>query len=81
MNHWIKLLAALAASALVASIAAAFALAGGATRPAEPRLTIGKSPLGRILVDSKGITLYDFSRTRARPASATAPARLFGRRF
>ena len=53
MKHWNKLLTALAASALVASTAA-----GAATGPAK--VAIGKSPLGRILVDSKGITLYDF---------------------
>ena len=59
MNHWIKLLIALGASALVASTAAAFALAGGAAT-GEAKVAIAKSPLGRILVDSKGITLYDF---------------------
>jgi predicted lipoprotein with Yx(FWY)xxD motif len=53
MKHWIKLLTTLAASALVASTAA-----GAATGPAK--VEIGKSKLGRILVDSKGITLYDF---------------------
>src|SRR5882724_1981311 len=59
MNHWIKLLTALAASAVVASTVAAFALAGGAATGAG-KVAIEKSPLGRILVDSKGITLYDF---------------------
>jgi predicted lipoprotein with Yx(FWY)xxD motif len=59
MNHLIKLLTAFAASAVVASTAAAFALAGGAATPGA-RVAIRKSPLGRILVDSKGITLYDF---------------------
>ena len=59
MNHWIKLLTAFAASAVVASTAAAFAHAGGAATSGA-RVAIGKSPLGRILVDSKGITLYDF---------------------
>jgi predicted lipoprotein with Yx(FWY)xxD motif len=59
MNHWTKFLTALAASAFVASTAAAFALANGAaTGGAE--VAIANSPLGRILVDSKGITLYDF---------------------
>jgi predicted lipoprotein with Yx(FWY)xxD motif len=59
MNHRIKLLIAFAASAVVASIAAAFALAGG-TQTSGAKVAIVKSPLGRILVDSKGITLYDF---------------------
>ena len=58
MNHWIKLLTAFAASAVIASIAAALALAGGTTGGAK--VAVAKSPLGRILVDSKGITLYDF---------------------
>ena len=59
MNHWTKLLTALAASAVVASTAAAFALAGGAAT-CGAKVALAKSPLGRILVDSKGITLYDF---------------------
>jgi predicted lipoprotein with Yx(FWY)xxD motif len=59
MKHWVKLSAALVLSAACASIVAAFALAsgngtGGAT------VAVAKSRLGRILVDSKGITLYDF---------------------
>jgi predicted lipoprotein with Yx(FWY)xxD motif len=59
MNHSIKLLAAFVASALIASIAAALALAGGAQNRGT-RVAIAKSRLGHILVDSKGITLYDF---------------------
>jgi predicted lipoprotein with Yx(FWY)xxD motif len=59
MKHWIKLLAALAASAVVASTAAALALAGGA-KTGGARVAVARSPLGRILVDRKGITLYDF---------------------
>src|SRR6266576_1315909 len=59
MKHWTKLLTAFAASAVVASTAAAFALAGGAATSGTT-VAIGKSALGRILVDSKGITLYDF---------------------
>ena len=59
MNHWIKMLTALAATAMFASIAAALALAGGASSGGV-RVNIANSPLGRILVDSKGITLYDF---------------------
>jgi predicted lipoprotein with Yx(FWY)xxD motif len=59
MNHRIKLLTALAASAVLAAIAATLALAGGA-KTDRARVDTAKSPLGRILVDSKGITLYDF---------------------
>jgi predicted lipoprotein with Yx(FWY)xxD motif len=58
MKHWLALLTAVAASAVIASIAATLALAGGATGGAK--VAVAKSPLGRILVDSKGITLYDF---------------------
>ncbi len=59
MKRWITLLAALAASAAVASIAAAFAFAKGTTTGGAT-VEVAKSPLGRILVDSKGRTLYDF---------------------
>jgi len=59
MNRWTKLLTAIAASAVLASIATTLALAGGA-KTHGARVDIAKSPLGRILVDSKGITLYDF---------------------
>jgi predicted lipoprotein with Yx(FWY)xxD motif len=59
MNHWTKFLTALAASAVVASTAAAFALADGAATGGA-KVAMAKLPLGRILVDSKGITLYDF---------------------
>jgi predicted lipoprotein with Yx(FWY)xxD motif len=59
MKHLIKLLSALAGSALVLATAAAVALAGGATA-AGARVNVATSHLGRILVDTKGITLYDF---------------------
>ena len=59
MRYPIKLLAAFAASAAFVSIAAALALASGTTS-AGAKVSIANSPLGRILVDSKGITLYDF---------------------
>jgi predicted lipoprotein with Yx(FWY)xxD motif len=59
MNHWIKLLTALVASAVLASIAAALALAGS-TKTGAARVNVAPSRFGRILVDSKGITLYDF---------------------
>jgi predicted lipoprotein with Yx(FWY)xxD motif len=59
MKHAIKLLSALAASALVLATAATVALAGSATAGGA-RVNVAMSHLGRILVDSKGITLYDF---------------------
>jgi predicted lipoprotein with Yx(FWY)xxD motif len=57
MTRSIKLLAGLAASALAAAIVAGLAFAGGSNGTV---VKIAGSPLGRILVDSKGITLYDF---------------------
>jgi predicted lipoprotein with Yx(FWY)xxD motif len=63
MKHWLALLT-VAASAVIASIAAALALAGGTTGGAK--VAVAKSPLGRILVDSKGITLYDFVKDKGR---------------
>src|SRR3954464_1603756 len=59
MNYWTKFLTAVAASFVVASTAAAFALAGSGVKGGA-RVGVAKSPLGPILVDSKGITLYDF---------------------
>ena len=59
MKHSIKLLTALAAATLVAATAATLALAGAQTKGGA-RLHIAKTKLGRILVDSRGITLYDF---------------------
>jgi predicted lipoprotein with Yx(FWY)xxD motif len=60
MKHWIKPLTAFAAAAVVASIAAALALAGGVHTTGGAKVAVAKSRLGSILVDSKGITLYDF---------------------
>jgi predicted lipoprotein with Yx(FWY)xxD motif len=57
MRHISKALTALVAAAAVAAIAAASALAGGTH---GTRVEVAKSTLGRILVDAKGITLYDF---------------------
>ena len=51
MRPWIKLFAALAASAAFASIAAALASANG-TKTGGATVAVAKSPLGRILVDS-----------------------------
>jgi len=60
MKTYIKLLAAFAASAVVASIVSAFALAGVAQTTGGAKVNLATSRFGRILVDSKGITLYDF---------------------
>ena len=60
MKHWIQLLTALAAATVVAATAAALALAGGRTTSGGTAVKIAKTKLGPILVDSKGITLYDF---------------------
>jgi predicted lipoprotein with Yx(FWY)xxD motif len=59
MTHWTKLLTTLAAAGFVAAMAAALALASAGTSGA--RVDLAKTDLGRILVDSKGITLYDFA--------------------
>jgi predicted lipoprotein with Yx(FWY)xxD motif len=58
MKHWIKLVTALAVSAVIASLAAALALAG--QTQSRTKVAVARSAVGRILVDSKGITLYDF---------------------
>ena len=60
MKHWIKLLIALGAAGVVSATAAALAFAGGSAATRGTTVKIAGSPLGRILVDSKGITLYDF---------------------
>ena len=55
MKRWISIVASLTGAAFVALTAASLATASGGTR-----VDIAKSRLGGILVDSKGITLYDF---------------------
>jgi predicted lipoprotein with Yx(FWY)xxD motif len=55
------LTAAITAAAVVTSFAAAIALADG-TKTGGATIAVAKSPLGRILVDSRGLTLYDFVR-------------------
>jgi predicted lipoprotein with Yx(FWY)xxD motif len=61
MRYRIRLAVALAASGAVVLIAAALALASGTTTGGVTvTVAVAKSPLGRILVDSRGITLYDF---------------------
>jgi predicted lipoprotein with Yx(FWY)xxD motif len=59
MKHLTRLFVALAVSAVFASLVAALAVASG-TKAGGATVAVAKSPLGRILVDSKGITLYDF---------------------
>jgi predicted lipoprotein with Yx(FWY)xxD motif len=59
MTHWTKLLTTIAFGVVVAATAAALAFAG-TTAGGRTKLTVRKTGLGRILVDSKGITLYDF---------------------
>jgi predicted lipoprotein with Yx(FWY)xxD motif len=58
MTYWTKL-TTLALTAVVAAIAAAFAVAGNSATLGT-RVAVGKTHLGRILVDSRGRTLYDF---------------------
>jgi predicted lipoprotein with Yx(FWY)xxD motif len=59
MTRWTTFLAAFAGAALVAATAAMLAFAAGdATR--GTRVDVARTALGRILVDSRGITLYDF---------------------
>lgn len=59
MKHWTTALTALTMSAIVAATVASLALAGGTKAGTKVDLT--KSKLGSFLVDSKGITLYDFA--------------------
>ena len=59
MKHWIKLLTFLAAGAVLASIVTGLAF-GSNAKSNGTVVKVAKSPFGRILVDSKGITLYDF---------------------
>jgi predicted lipoprotein with Yx(FWY)xxD motif len=63
MKGWIKLLTGITTATVVASIATAVALAGGA-QTGGTKVAVVNSPLGRILVDSKGITLYDFPKDK-----------------
>jgi predicted lipoprotein with Yx(FWY)xxD motif len=58
MRYSIKLLGWIGVAAFAATVAAGAALAGG--RSGEARVNLAKTRLGTILVDSKGITLYDF---------------------
>jgi predicted lipoprotein with Yx(FWY)xxD motif len=67
MYRWIKLFLALAASAAFASLVAALAVAS--TKAGGATVAIAKSALGPILVDSRGITLYDFPKDRGTTSS------------
>jgi predicted lipoprotein with Yx(FWY)xxD motif len=55
MNRFLNILACFAAAAVAAATAASATFAAGGTR-----VDVARSALGRIIVDSKGITLYDF---------------------
>ena len=59
MKPWIRLCSALVVSTAFASIIAAVAFANG-TKTGGTTVAVAKTRIGRILVDSKGITLYDF---------------------
>jgi predicted lipoprotein with Yx(FWY)xxD motif len=59
MKHSIRLFAALVVSTAFASIIAAVAFANS-TKSGGTTVAVAKTRIGRILVDSKGITLYDF---------------------
>src|SRR6478735_324603 len=59
MKRWIRVFAALAVSTAFASIIAAVAFANS-TKSGGATVAVAKTRIGRILVDSKGITLYDF---------------------
>jgi predicted lipoprotein with Yx(FWY)xxD motif len=59
MKYRTKLLTTLGVTVVVAATTAAVALASG-NAAGGTKLESAKTPLGRILVDSKGITLYDF---------------------
>ena len=59
MKDWIKVFAALVVSTALASAFSSLAFANR-TKTRGTTVAIAKSRLGRILVDSKGVTLYDF---------------------
>jgi predicted lipoprotein with Yx(FWY)xxD motif len=67
MKHRIKPLAALAVAAALASVAPAVALAAGTARGTT--VAVASSRLGRILVDGKGVTLYDFVKDKGGTSS------------
>ena len=77
MKHWIKLMSALIAAAAFTSIAATYAFAHGAAARGTT-VKVAKSRLGRILVDSRGITLYDFVADRKPGQSSGQGLNQFG---
>ena len=63
----LKLLISLSVAVVTAAIGAGLAIAGGAAGPTHVKLA--KTKLGTILVDSKGITLYDFVQDKGRTST------------
>jgi predicted lipoprotein with Yx(FWY)xxD motif len=61
----LMLFGALAITAFVAATSAALASVGG-SKTHGARVHIAKTHIGRILVDSKGITLYDFVKDKGK---------------
>lgn len=58
-KHLTRIISTVVAAGVVAGTATSFALAGG-TRQSGTTIDLKRTPYGRVLVDSKGITLYDF---------------------
>ena len=63
MKHIFKAAVGLVTALAAAATAASFALAGGAAS-AGTVVKVAGTPLGRILVDNRGITLYDFPKDK-----------------
>ena len=68
MRHWVKLAVAVIAAAAFTSIAGTYASARGIAARGTT-VKVAKSRLGRILVDSRGITLYDFVKDKGGASS------------
>ena len=64
MKRWIKLLTFVAAGAFLASIGAGLAF-GSDAKSNGTVVKVARSPFGPILVDSRGITLYDFVKDKS----------------
>lgn len=63
MKHLRKTATGLVAAITAAAIAASFAPVGGAASSGTV-VKVASTPLGRVLVDSRGITLYDFPKDK-----------------
>jgi len=63
MKHFQKPVTALVAALTAAALAASFAPVGGAAAGGTV-VKIAGSPFGRILVDSRGVALYDFPKDK-----------------